>query len=295
MSDDGRRGRELDNLRRQYRDHREALTRMAADAPTEHLAAEYNRLISGIDGSLAKLEELEAAPGRRGTAAGTAAVPPPPAAARAAASARPHGDPLAEEAQPLSRPLLGSGDRASEYEPAEPERRGDNKFVLMLILGIPILALLGWLAWKASRNGDSGPVTETAPIAEEAAADTGTARPAETGTVRPVTPPPKAVSQIVVVPAAADFGVVGKGTRAVRQVEITNRGDQTLEIQVARSKCRCLYYEYKSKLEANRKETLTITLDGGKAQAGTIQEALAITSKRDPALTATVQVTATVQ
>ena len=68
MSDDfgtgsGRRGsaggRELENLRRHYREHLEALTRMKAEAPTEHLATEYQRLIGDIEASLAKLEELE--------------------------------------------------------------------------------------------------------------------------------------------------------------------------------------------------------------------------------------------
>ena len=57
MSDDfgtinvsrGERAREIEVLRQHYRQHREALVRMTSDAPTEHLAAEYQRLIVEID------------------------------------------------------------------------------------------------------------------------------------------------------------------------------------------------------------------------------------------------------
>src|SRR5688500_20033642 len=75
MSDDfgtinvrkGERTREIEVLRQHYRQHREGLARMTADAPTEHLAAEYQRLIIEIDRALGKLNELE----------GAGAAPPP--------------------------------------------------------------------------------------------------------------------------------------------------------------------------------------------------------------------------
>lgn len=291
MSDDVRRGRELDILRRQYRDHREALTRMAADAPSEPLAAEYTRLIANIDSSLAKLDELESASQRRGTSPGTAAAPVP---AAGSVASRASGEPLRDESQPLSRPLLGVGESSSSLESPEPDHRGDNKFVLMLVLGIPVLALLGYLAWRASTSRDSVKATEPVAVSE-AAPETNTVRPIETGTVRPVATPPQPAREIVIAPAAVDFGVVGKGTRAVRQIEVTNKTGQPLDFQVARSQCKCLYYEYKSKLAANQKETLTITLDAAKAPAGAVQEAIAITSKNDASLSASVQISATVQ
>ena len=62
----GERAREIEVLRQHYRQHREALARMIADAPTEHLAAEYQRLVIEIDRALGKLNELE----------GMAATPP---------------------------------------------------------------------------------------------------------------------------------------------------------------------------------------------------------------------------
>src|SRR5512138_265563 len=80
MSDDfgtvnvrrGDRAREIEVLRQHYRGHRDALSRLAADAPTEQLAAEYNRLIAGIDDALRKLDELE---GRPTTQPGSRPVP----------------------------------------------------------------------------------------------------------------------------------------------------------------------------------------------------------------------------
>src|SRR6266542_715914 len=57
MSDDfgtvnvrrGDRAREIEVLRQHYRGHRDALSRLVADAPTEQLAGEYQRLITNID------------------------------------------------------------------------------------------------------------------------------------------------------------------------------------------------------------------------------------------------------
>src|SRR2546423_8685208 len=83
MSDDfgtvnvrrGDRAREIEVLRQHYRAHRDALGRMIADAPTEQLAAEYQRLIASIDESLRKLDEVEWRPT---TQPGARAAPPPP-------------------------------------------------------------------------------------------------------------------------------------------------------------------------------------------------------------------------
>ena len=92
MSDDfgtvsvkrGDRARELEVMRQRYRAHREALQRMVADAPTDHLATEYQRLIGDLDASLAKLDELE---GRSGTV--TPPPPPPPSRSTMSAGERP--------------------------------------------------------------------------------------------------------------------------------------------------------------------------------------------------------------
>src|SRR5258708_39606786 len=67
----GDRAREIEVLRQHYGTHRDALQRMIPDAPTEQLAAEYQRLVASIDASLRKLDELEG----RSTASGTVAGP----------------------------------------------------------------------------------------------------------------------------------------------------------------------------------------------------------------------------
>src|ERR1051326_9335388 len=84
MSDDfgtvnmrrGERAREIELLRQHYRVHRETLAKLLNEAPTEHLAAEYQRLIADIDSSLAKVDEIE------GHTAPNVAPAPPPAAQR---------------------------------------------------------------------------------------------------------------------------------------------------------------------------------------------------------------------
>ncbi|MFN2442776.1 MAG: hypothetical protein ABR517_08840, partial [Thermoanaerobaculia bacterium] len=51
--------REIDVLRRRYADHHSTLERLAADAPTEHLARRYRQLIGELESSMARVEELE--------------------------------------------------------------------------------------------------------------------------------------------------------------------------------------------------------------------------------------------
>src|SRR5258706_12872036 len=83
MSDDfgtvnvrrGDRAREIEVMRQRYRAHRDTLQRLAADAPTDHLATEYQRLAGEIDVAMGKLHELE---GRGSTKPAQTAPPPPP-------------------------------------------------------------------------------------------------------------------------------------------------------------------------------------------------------------------------
>ena len=104
-------------------------------------------------------------------------------------------------------------------------------------------------------------------------------------------------SSIKIAPAVADYGTIRKGTRAVRQFQITNTTSTPLSISVARSACRCLYYEYdaKTKLPAKGKEALTVTVDGARAKAGALSEDIAVTSKDDPNATGTIGVRAVIK
>lgn len=278
MSDDigtvnvkrGDRAQEIEVLRQHYLGHRESLMRMVPDAPTEQLAGEYQRLVVAIDNSLRKLDELEGREGASGLGEtqrmGTTAA---------------GNRPLVS-----SEPVTDHG--ISSYEPVPLDRPSGNgsRVLLMMVIGLAVLGIIGWLIWRASSDRKPAatqvieqPASTTTPVTEVAPA--------------PVVP----ASSIKIAPEVADYGVIRKGTRAVRQFEITNMTSTPLSITVARSACRCLYYEYdaKAKLAPKAKEALTVTVDGARAKAGTLDESIAVTSKDDPNATGTIGVRAVIK
>lgn len=293
MSDDlgtvnlrrGERGREIEILRQHYRRHRELLEKLSADAPTEHLAGEYHRIAQSIDASLLKLDELE------GRGQSTAAAPAAAAAARVARPAVP--PPVTPDTQPAMRPLQPHPalrhlddevvDEESQYE-GEERSRG-SRTALIVVASLLALALVAWLVWRASSDREDVPL----PITE-----TETVTPAEpdTGTIEPVAPPPAGVS---VTPDAQNYGLIRKGTRATRQFEIANPSDRPLTVQVSRSNCRCLFYEYVDTIAPKSKEALTVTVDANRAKAGELRETIKVSSKADPAKSASFEVVANIQ
>ncbi|HWW61914.1 MAG TPA: DUF1573 domain-containing protein [Thermoanaerobaculia bacterium] len=154
MSDDfstvsskrGERAREIELLRQQYRKHREALVAMIAEAPSEHLATEYQKLIREIDVAMGKIDELE---GR----------------------------------SPAARPLVPPPAAAEEPEyvlDEEPPANGSRSRVAMIVgAGLIVLAIIVYLIWRASsdRPGDVAATTTTAPITESTAPVTPAAVP----------------------------------------------------------------------------------------------------------------------
>jgi hypothetical protein len=263
----GERSREIEVIRQQYRRHRTALEEMIADAPTEHLAAEYQRLLDEIDRALAKLDELD----RRPIAAAAAAAP------AASEPLQSHGDPLRMKTEPGMRPLTGMGE--PDLPMAEAERDGASRAALMIAIGIAALLLIGWLIWRASsdRPPEEPPVTETV-VSETVAPDTVAPEPA-----------------LTVSPQAHDYGVIRKGTRATRQFEIHNNTDEPISIGLERSECRCLYYEHADVVPPKGSETVTVTVDGARAKAGPLQETLVVTAKNNPQIRAELNVTASVR
>lgn len=71
--------------------------------------------------------------------------------------------------------------------------------------------------------------------------------------------------------------------------------DRPVQIQVARSACKCLFYDYNGKLAPKGKETITVTVDGARAKMGTLQEQLDVTAKKDPSVRASFAVQATIR
>ena len=292
MSDDfgtvsvkrGDRAREIEVLRQHYRTHRDALVRMVPDAPTEQLAAEYQRLIASIDASLRKLDELEG----KGTAAGTVAVPNPSYNETQRMGTAPGNRPLVSSAV-LSEPVTDHGIGAYDGPTDRPANNG-SRMLLMMLIAVAVLGVIGWLIWRASFDKKA---TTTPQVIEQPPSTTSP----DTGTTAAITPADAPAASIRIAPEVADYGTIRKGTRAVRQFEITNLSSTPLAISVARSTCRCLYYEYdaKVKLAPKAKEALTVTVDGARAKAGALNESIAVTSKDDPNATGTIGVRAVIK
>jgi hypothetical protein len=287
MSDDfgtvsvkrGDRAREIEVLRQHYRTHRETLVRMVPDAPTEQLAAEYQRLVVSIDASLRKLDELEG----KGTASGTVAVPTPSFNETQRMGTAPGNRPLVS-----SEPVTDHGIANYDVPTDRPSNNG-SRMLLMMVIAIAVLGIIGWLIWRASSEKKAS----TPQVIEQPPSTTSP----DTATNAAATPVAAPAASIRIAPEVADYGTIRKGTRAVRQFEITNMSSTPLSISVARSTCRCLYYEYetKAKLAPKAKEALTVTVDGARAKAGALSESIAVSSKDDPNANGTIGVRAVIK
>ena len=95
---------------------------------------------------------------------------------------------------------------------------------------------------------------------------------------------------LILLGALVDYATIHKGTRATRQIEVTNNSSAAVSFSVSRSQCKCLYYEYKDTVAAKAKETVTVTVDGARAKAGTLQETLELNGKKAQQLVDTVPV-----
>lgn len=269
----GAQTREIELIRRHYRSHRETLARLVADAPTEYLASEYQRLISEIDMAVRKLDELE---GKPSTSPGTTPIVTEPKPATGAGT------------RPLVRPNEPIG-ATSYIPPAAPGAQ--SRVMIILAAGVVVLAIIGWLIWRASSERPRTTSTSQ-PTTSAYNAPPPAVTPAPARAPQPVA---AAAQSLKVSPAAADYGTIHKGTRAVRQFTITNSSSAPVEIVVSRSACRCLYYDYNGKLPAKGQETITVTVDGARAKAGPLQENIDVHGKKDPTVAASMIVKAVIQ
>jgi hypothetical protein len=272
-------GREIDLLLKHYLDHREALGKLASNAPTEALATEYVRLQDEIDQAIGKLNELErGAPSARRTFPGTA-LPPATAAAPL---------PLAGS-RPLNAPLPSSPPAAARSPLTEVDSSGagtTGRLLLIAAAGLLVLVVLAYLVWRRSVNHDEKPV-----VSEIAA------------TTQTVDVPVASASQVETVPATMlsvtpptfDFGKVRKGTRAVHKFALTNASSSAITLAVSRSTCKCLWFQFfPPVIPANGKGSIGVTIDGGRAKKGTVKETVTVSDKKDPQAAVSFDVTANV-
>lgn len=185
---------------------------------------------------------------------------------------------------PASRPLVTTP--YDELPSGEPQPgAGGLRVVVILAAALLVLGAIAWLVWRASSDRDKKPEPTTTTTAE-----TTTTAPA---TIQET--PPVVAEALTVRPASQDYGLIRKGTRATRQFEVTNQTDEPISINVSRSVCRCLYYEHASVIAPKGKESITVTVDGAKAAAGTLRESLKVTAKNDPGVSAGFDVIATIR
>jgi len=270
-------GREIEVMRQRYQEHRDTLEQMAAEAPTELLAIEYRRLQTSIDDSLRKLSELE-----RGGGASSEE------SAAVVANAR---RPTETGDRPISHSV---GESSWRDNPAVTAGApiGGSRALLIALGGLAVLVILGFLVVRSSRNRPA-PSDRTGDRTSMVASSR---RPApETVASLTDTESAPAASTLTVNPSTADYGTIRRGTRAVRQFELRNSGSTALQVKVNRSDCRCLYYDYVETVPARGKETLTITVDGARAKAGTLDQTVQLVTKRDGSPLATAGVRARIK
>lgn len=255
------RAREIEVMRQRCRAHRETLQRLASDAPTEALATEYQRLVGDLDKGLSKLDELE---GIGGGVRPSSPPPPPP--------------PPPRNTSPGDRPLASS----PSYADSTPQANPASRVVIILIAGLLVLGAIVYLIWRGSERKGTTRVVEQ----PTATAPADTASPATAGNTQ-TTPVATTATTLKVTPLIADYGVIRKGTRAVRQFDVVNNSATPITLVVSRSTCRCLFYEYngKTKVAPKGKERITVSVDGGKAPAGNLRETLNVTAKEDSSVT----------
>jgi len=188
---------------------------------------------------------------------------------------------------PGARPLVTTPD----YDESNGAQPGSGPRVL-LILGAALLALalIAWLIWRASSDRPATSTTTTTGVVEETATETETTATAP-ATIAETAP----VNALIVAPASRDYGLVRKGTRVTRQFEITNNTEEPISINLARSVCRCLYYEHAPVIPPKAKEAVTVTVDGAKAAAGTLRETIRVSAKADASVGTSFDVIATVR
>ena len=187
--------------------------------------------------------------------------------------------------EPGLQPLVTSSSAPPQVEEVDNDAR--SRLGLIAVAAVIALAIIGWFIWRASSDRPGGTIVSAPP-------ETATA-PETVAEEPPVTPAPPPAVVLSVSPTAANYGAIRKGTRATRQFEVTNEGDEPVSISVARSACRCLYYEYNELVPPKGKETITVTINGAKVNAGELRETIRITSKRDPSIATSFDVTATIR
>jgi hypothetical protein len=257
--------REIDRLKRVYAQHAETLSTLATSAPTKALARRYGDLIGEINRSILALDD----PGAmipRGTA--ERPIDPEPRATPPVVQPPRPATPSVSEVKLRTEP-------GTSMISAEPESGVFGRIVLILAMALILIGALAFLVWKFSGESQApAPPPAVVEVPEPAL----------------VPEPPLRAT-----PEAQDFGVVLKGTRVARTFEVANNTDRDVTIEIERSKCRCLWFDYPRVIPARGRIVVSVAVDGGRAETGLVSEAIVIATKHEPRVATEVQVTAQVR
>lgn len=279
--------REVDRLRGVYRDHAETLSKLAASAPSKQLARHYQEMIAEINKAIVGLDGVDPEVIARKSGERPVQLPESERPTREKPLPAP-GVPIITPQKPENdeRPILSSYTVAATT--AESEDRTLLRIVMIVGLAVVMIGVLALFVWKFSgdRAAPAEPVTPA----------TVTATPLEE---EPVTPAPELkpgpASSLSISPQQQYFGTIAKGTNAVRTFEIVNRGKKAVTLEIARSRCRCLWYDPPATLPAGGRGTLTVRVDGAKAPEGLLTESIEISVKGTTDAAAVFEITAEVK
>jgi hypothetical protein len=160
--------------------------------------------------------------------------------------------------------------------PLEPEPSAFGRIALILGMAIIVISLLAFFVWKFGgepRSEDGNPPPAAARATAEA----------------PPVPPLSAR------PEAQDFGVVYKGTRAAKTFQVHNNTDGDMTIELERSRCQCLWFDYPKRIPAGESISISIAVDGDRAPSGLVSEAVVIVSTQPPRFATEIQITAEIR
>lgn len=277
--------RELENLRQRYQEHRRTIRHLLQTAPDERLATRYEATLTELQKSIDQLDRID----RETPVTKEAPFDPNqtrsimPEATGAAGldtlSARPtksfEDTELSNQNRSWKDPVVR--DQTAMPEADETRRSGS---IVSWIAGLIVLAaiVLGiYLFWPdGDRTANDEPIVTDTVLAEDDPA--------------PEPEPPPSVLSIE--PAVYDYGIVQKGTRVVHRFTIRNRTDQALSISVERSECRCLWYDYPREIPAGGSVELAVTVDGARAETGTLAQTIVVSSEALPDARAEIDLTA---
>lgn len=268
--------REMDRLRRLYRNHAETLSTLASSAPTRGLAKKYRELIGDVNRAIVGLDDPGAIVSMSSDERPILADPPEPAS--------PSAPPPAAARPPV--PSSSGVKLDGQGEPYVMEVEEDNsltRIVIILSLAIVLIVVLALFVWKFGSDSRA----ETKEISKPAAAVGVPDKPAAAQKVPAITASPE----------AQDFGVVYKSTRVAKTFEVFNNTDDDVTIEIERSNCRCLWFDYPNGrvIPVGGQLEISVAVDGSRASAGVLSETVVISTIEPPRVATEVIVSAEIR